>query len=69
MEDVLDIYKRPYDAKRSVVCMDETNKQLIKETRITIPASPGKSIRYDAVSCFATNRTDSVKRCTSTISI
>jgi len=31
MEDVLGIYKRPYDEKRPVVCMDETNKQLIKE--------------------------------------
>lgn len=48
MEDVLDIYKHPYDAKRPVVCMDETNKQLIKETRTPIPASPGESVRYDA---------------------
>ena len=47
MEDVLDVYKRPYDAKRPVVCMDETNKQLIKETRTPIPASPGESLRYD----------------------
>ena len=48
MEDVLDVYKQPYDEKRPVVCMDESSKQLIKETRIAIPASPGKSARYDA---------------------
>jgi len=47
MEDVLDVYKRPYDVKRPVVCMDESNKQLIKETRIPIPASRGQSERYD----------------------
>jgi len=47
MEDVLGIYKRPYDEKRPVVCMDETNKQLIKETHIPIPMKPGESIRYD----------------------
>ncbi|OMD38547.1 IS630 family transposase [Paenibacillus borealis] len=35
MEDVLDVYQRPYDPKRPVVCIDETNKQLIKETRIS----------------------------------
>jgi hypothetical protein len=48
MEDVLDIYKQPYDSKRPVFCMDETSKQLIKETRASIPASPGESLRYDA---------------------
>jgi transposase len=48
MEDVLDVYKRPYDSTRPVVCMDETNKQLIKETRSPIAASPGQSVRYDA---------------------
>lgn len=48
MEDVLDVYKRPYNEKWPVVCMDESNKQLIKETRIPIPASPGQSERYDA---------------------
>ena len=48
MEDVLDVYKRPYDEKRPVVCMDESNKQLIKETRTPIPARSGQSERYDA---------------------
>lgn len=33
MEDVLEVYQRPYDPLRPVVCIDETNKQLIKETR------------------------------------
>ena len=48
MENILDVYKRPYDSKRPVVCMDETNKQLTKEVRLPIPASPGESLRYDA---------------------
>jgi len=48
MEDVLDVYKRPYNETRPVVCMDESSKQLIKETRIPIPARPGESERYDA---------------------
>lgn len=47
MEDVLDVYKRPYDAKRPQVCLDETSKQLIGETRIPIPATPGREARYD----------------------
>ena len=33
MEQVLDIYSRPYDARHPVVCMDETPRQLIRETR------------------------------------
>ena len=36
MEDVLEVYARPYDPRRPVVCMDETNKQLIGEVRETI---------------------------------
>ena len=47
MEDVLDVYKRPYDEKRPVVCVDETNKQHIKETRKPIPAKPRKPERFD----------------------
>lgn len=47
MEDVLDVYKRPHDTKRPVVCMDETNKQMVKETRIPIGISPGKPARFD----------------------
>ena len=41
MEDVLEVYKRPYDPLRPVVCMDETSKQLIAETRQPMDAEPG----------------------------
>ena len=34
MEDVLEVYQRPHDPDRPVVCLDETTKQLIKETRV-----------------------------------
>lgn len=47
MEQVLDIYKRPYDAKAPVVCMDETPRQLIRETRRSVAMAPGKPARYD----------------------
>lgn len=47
MEDVLDVYKRPYDPKRPNVCLDETSKQLIGETRMPVPAAPGQPARYD----------------------
>ena len=50
MEDVLEVYHRPYDAKRPVVCMDETLKQLIGEAREPLPAIPGQVERYDSVS-------------------
>jgi len=43
----LDIYKRPYDPLRPVVCMDESPKQLIAETRVPIPGSPGRVARHD----------------------
>lgn len=47
MEDVLDVYCRPYDPARPVVCMDETCKQLVAEVRPPIPAAAGQSERYD----------------------
>jgi len=47
MEDVLDVYQRPYDPLCPVVCIDETNKQLIKEERI--PGGPGKPEKVDSV--------------------
>ena len=47
MENVLEVYQRPYDADRPVVCMDETSKQLFKETRATQPAEPGRIERFD----------------------
>ena len=47
MERVLDVYKRPFDPRYPVVCMDESPKQLIGETRIPIPASRGIPARHD----------------------
>jgi len=47
MEDVLEVYHRPPDPDRPVVCLDETSKQLIAETRVPIPAKPGRPKRYD----------------------
>ena len=47
MEDVLDVYQRRYDPKIPIVCMDEQPVQLIKETRIPIPAKPGTPRRID----------------------
>jgi hypothetical protein len=49
MEDVLEVYHRPYDKKRPVVCLDETFKQLIGQTREPLPARPGQVERYDSV--------------------
>ena len=42
MEDVLDLYAEPYDARRPVVCFDETSTQLLAETRDPLPAKPGR---------------------------
>jgi len=47
MENILEVYKRPYDAKYPVVCMDESPKQLIKETRFPIRMKPGREKRVD----------------------
>ncbi len=47
MEEVLDIYQRPYDEKNPWVCFDESCKQLVKETREVIPPKPGQLERYD----------------------
>src|SRR5665213_1362584 len=47
MEDILDVYQRPHDPERPLVCVDETSKQLIAETRVPIPAKPGRAVRYD----------------------
>jgi len=47
MEDVLEVYKMPYDPARPVVCMDEQPTQLIKETRRKIGAAPGRPERVD----------------------
>jgi hypothetical protein len=47
MEDVLDLYEEPCDPKRPVVCFDEMPYQMVAETRIPIPAKPGRVARYD----------------------
>jgi len=47
MEDVLEVYQRPPNPQRPVVCLDEQSKQLIKETRPPIPAVPGRVERSD----------------------
>ncbi len=43
----MDVYQRPYDPKRPLVCVDETSKQLIAETRVLIAAKPGQPARHD----------------------
>lgn len=47
MEDVLEVYQEPYDAEAPVVCMDETSKQLVGETRDPVPSAPGRPARVD----------------------
>ncbi len=47
MEDVLDVYHRPRDPECPVVCLDETSKQLVAETRVPMPAKPGRPARHD----------------------
>lgn len=47
MEEVLDIYKKAYDPKYPVICMDESSKQLIKETRQSLPMKPGDVEKFD----------------------
>ena len=47
MEDVLELYQRPYDPAYPVICMDETNKQLVGETRTPVPARRGQPRRID----------------------
>ena len=47
MEEVLAVYTRPRDPRRPLVCLDETSKQLIRETRPVIPMKPGRLARSD----------------------
>jgi hypothetical protein len=47
MEDVLEVYKRPYDPQHPVVCVDEASKQLIGEVQTPVPAAPGQVAHYD----------------------
>jgi hypothetical protein len=47
MEDVLEVYHRPYHPKEPMVCFDEGSKQQLKETRVPLPAKPGALAKYD----------------------
>ena len=47
MERVLDVYKRPYDRRFPVICMDESPRQLIDEVKTPVPGAPGRPARYD----------------------
>jgi hypothetical protein len=47
MEDLLDLYRRPYDPERPLVCLDEVPVQLVGEARAPLPAEPGQPARYD----------------------
>ncbi len=47
MEDVLAVYTRPRDPDCPLVCLDETSKQLLAETRVPIPMKPGRPARFD----------------------
>jgi hypothetical protein len=48
MEDVLEVYHRPYDENRSLACLDEASKQLVGEVIGPIPAEPGQPERFDS---------------------
>ena len=47
MEDVLEVYHRPFDERRPLVCLDEASKQLIGETVVPLPPEPGQPERFD----------------------
>jgi hypothetical protein len=47
MEDVLDVYTQPRDPARPLVCLDETSKQLVDETRMPVPMRKGQPARHD----------------------
>jgi DDE superfamily endonuclease len=47
MEDVLEVYHRPFDERRPVVCLDEVSKQLVGEVRLPLPPGPGRPERFD----------------------
>ena len=52
MENVLEVYHRPYAPKRPMICMDETSKQLVKETRVPRVTVPGRAARFDYECCI-----------------
>ena len=47
MEDILDVYQRPEDATRPVVCLDETSRQVLSDVRSPLPTKPGRPARHD----------------------
>lgn len=47
MEDVLDVYTRPYDPRRPLICLDETSRQVLANTRDPLPVVPGRPARHD----------------------
>jgi hypothetical protein len=47
MEDVLEVYTRPYDPQRPQVCVDEVSKKLVKEVTPPVPMQPGQPARED----------------------
>lgn len=47
MEDVIEVYHRPYDESRPLICIDESSKQLVSEVRAPLPARPGAPARHD----------------------
>ena len=47
MEDVIEVYHRPYDEERPVVCIDEVPVQLVEEVRTPVPPRPGRAARHD----------------------
>ena len=47
MEDVLEVYTRPYDPRYPLVCMDEVSKQLLRDIRAPLPMEPGSPERQD----------------------
>ena len=48
MEDVLEVYTRPYDPKRPQLCLDEASKQLLSDLRTPLPLAPGEPLRVDS---------------------
>jgi len=59
MEDVLDVYQRPHDPQRPLICLDETSRQVLAHTREPLPVAPGRPARHDpeyerqgVVNCF-----------------
>jgi hypothetical protein len=47
MEDVIEVYHRSYDQNKPVICMDESNKQLVSHVKEPLPVAPGKPLRID----------------------